>query len=92
MKGDKQPLSGRSFGLAFLIAALIVGVASLFLLSPTGNQFMRKEESEGGSCDLAAAWHYKQALNATPEAEQHFWAGVAAENLENRGLECPMGA
>lgn len=86
----KQPngVSGRTVGLAFLIALSVVAVAAVFLMSPVSGFSDAKESN----CSDAAEWHYREALKATPDAEYHFWAGAAAEKLASTGMECDWEA
>jgi hypothetical protein len=85
MTNNQKPgtLTPRTIGLAALIALAAVAVVAVFMLSPASA--LAGGES---SCEAAADYHYREAIKAEPGAQDHFWAGAAAETLEKKGEDC----
>lgn len=76
----------KRLGLALLVAVAIVGAVGTAVASPILDG---PRESLMGStgCDEAAKWHYRHALEGG--GEEAFYAGLAAQQLEAMGEDCP---
>lgn len=68
---------------AVLLSAVLVGaLAAGVMASP------HLQPGSESSCEEIAEDHFRQALEATPGSEAHFWAGVAAQELQANGHDC----
>lgn len=78
--------TGPSVGLAFVVAAVVIGAAiGVYFLTPVGAKV-----KESGSCKEAAEWHYEESLKATDleTVELHNLKGDSYASLHFMKADC----